>query len=398
MVWIGYNYFFKLPQNFPPGPRFALPILGVSVWFLPNIKLGISNNYDVFYVLFHAKAYLGLKRMRDVYGDIYGFAGAKSPTVILNSFELIQDVLARPEVSGRPQYPALHYVRGGGLSLNESFPGVLASHGQTWREQRRFTLTCLKDFGLGRNRMVEIIKDEVSELLKDIEAEDSSQPRSVRYMFNLSSLNCLWRILTGERLARSDPKLLALVKTMDKALKEFTNPLAVAALHSIPLTQAMEWLGFSFAQNQRAMLAFSEASLEDHKQSRQGEDRYICEDFIDAYLEKMKSTTDINSSFYGLNGDLNLKALLLDLFMAGLETVSTTMNWAIFFMAKYQAIQQQVQKELDQVTNGCRPVEWSDQQNTPYTEAVLHEIQRRGDLVSFSLVRVVSQDISVGGY
>ena len=43
-------------------------------------------------------------------------------------------------------------------------PGVLASGGQYWREQRRFMLRNLKDFGFGKASMENLIQDEVLRL------------------------------------------------------------------------------------------------------------------------------------------------------------------------------------------------------------------------------------------
>jgi cytochrome P450 len=66
-------------------------------------------------------------------------------------------------------------------------------------------------------------------------------------------------------------------------------------------------------------------------------------DFIDKYLIEMRATTDPNSSFWGARGRLNLVATLLDLFLAGSETTSTTLTWAMLYMAREPAVQERVQ-------------------------------------------------------
>uniref|UniRef100_A0A8C0BQS1 Cytochrome P450 2W1 n=1 Tax=Buteo japonicus TaxID=224669 RepID=A0A8C0BQS1_9AVES len=73
----------------------------------------------------------------------------------------------------------------------------------------------------------------------------------------------------------------------------------------------------------------------------------------------MKATKD--SLFH----DDNLIASILDLVMAGTETIATTLQWAILLMMKYP----EIQSELLLPT----PSLWK---NMPFTNAVLHEVQR----------------------
>ena len=43
-------------------------------------------------------------------------------------------------------------------------PGLVFSRGQTWAEQRRFTLRVLRDFGFGKSSMEDTLLDEVDKL------------------------------------------------------------------------------------------------------------------------------------------------------------------------------------------------------------------------------------------
>ena len=66
-------------------------------------------------------------------------------------------------------------------------------------------------------------------------------------------------------------------------------------------------------------------------------------DFIDKALVEIGATTDPASSFYGALGQQNLVATLMDLFAAGSETTSTTLTWALLYMAREPVIQRRVQ-------------------------------------------------------
>lgn len=49
------------------------------------------------------------------------------------------------------------------------FAGLVISNGDRWRQLKRFTLTTLRDFGMGRKRMEQWIQEESRHLLKSFE-------------------------------------------------------------------------------------------------------------------------------------------------------------------------------------------------------------------------------------
>jgi len=114
-------------------------------------------------------------------------------------------------------------------------------------------------------------------------------------------------------------------------------------------------------------------------------------DFIEAYLARMRAETDTGSSFYGKVGELNLISDVVDLFFAGAETTTSTLNWTLYFMVKYPDVQKRVQEELDSVIGRNRSPTLSDRDMTPYTEAVLLEVQRRGNVLPLAVPHASSQ-------
>ncbi len=75
-------------------------------------------------------------------------------------------------------------------------------------------------------------------------------------------------------------------------------------------------------------------------------------DFIDRYLHEM--TSNPSSSFLGVDGDLNLMNVVIDLFIAGSDTTSNTLNWGVLFMLNNPEVQERVREELDSVTGRSR--------------------------------------------
>ncbi|KAM8887756.1 LOW QUALITY PROTEIN: cytochrome P450 2K1-like [Synchiropus picturatus] len=59
---------------------------------------------------------------------------------------------------------------------------------------------------------------------------------------------------------------------------------------------------------------------------------------------------------------------------------------------------EKVQAEIDQVIGQNRLPAMSDRTNMPYTDAVIHEIQRFGNIVPLNILRSARRDTMVGGY
>ncbi|KAM9755937.1 cytochrome P450 2B4-like [Dama dama] len=118
-------------------------------------------------------------------------------------------------------------------------------------------------------------------------------------------------------------------------------------------------------------------------------------DFIDCYLLRMeKDKSDPQSQFdHG-----NLIMSVLSLFFAGTETTSTTLRYGFLLMLKYPHVAEKIHKEIDQVIGSHRPPALDDRAQMPYTDAVIHEIQRFSDLIPMGVPHMVTKDTHFRGY
>ncbi|MEE6502690.1 hypothetical protein FKM82_004604 [Ascaphus truei] len=107
-----------------------------------------------------------------------------------------------------------------------------------------------------------------------------------------------------------------------------------------------------------------------------------------------KVKEDKDSSF----NKKNLLNTPVDLFIAGTETSTTTLRWALLFMLLYPDVQSKVQEEIDRVIGRDRKPTMGDKLKMPYTNAVIHETQRYGDIVPLSVPHMTYRDTEIQGY
>lgn len=79
--------------------------------------------------------------------------------------------------------------------------------------------------------------------------------------------------------------------------------------------------------------------------------------------------------------DRQIQQVLGDLFSAGMETIKTTIQWAVVFMLHHPEVAKAVQNELDEVVGRNRMPKLEDLAFLPYTECVLLEVLRRSSIV-----------------
>ena len=249
---------------------------------------------------------------------------------------------------------------------------------------------------MGKLALEDMINEEVENLTSHMEEFHLNKPVEVRKMFNISSLSSLWKIISGESLKIGDAKLDYLIEKVQTLIREVSKPLTQAAFNLKPLFYFLNWSGFSTVwANQLELNEFCQSTIEEHKSKNI--DGNCPLSFTEAMLSKLNdsSTTVLQNPELG---ELNLMNVLVDFFMAGSDTTSNTLNWAMLYMAQNPEILKKVQLELDTIasTTGTQVRQMNDRRNTPYTEAVLHEIQRKGNILPAAVLHYTNSHVDCG--
>jgi cytochrome P450 len=293
-----------------------------------------------------------------------GFYIGNEPQVAIADFDLMKDVMKREETASRPKSAPFQDLRPGGTiqgildkENSGNVPGIIFSSGKAWADQRRFTLRVLRDFGFGKSSMEDTLLDEVDKLCERIKKVAGSAVNPGLKM-NISILNALWAMLTGEKLPLSDPKLRNIVEKFNAFFTESSNPSSAMA-SMFPHPQMIRWRIFKPIRNALGLYLdslhtsiFEVAKLceEQIKRHEANLDEDNINDFIDAYLVEMKKNqNNSQSSFYKDRGHYNLVNSLIDLFFAGMETTSSALTWTFLLLLHHPDIKRKLQKEIDTV-------------------------------------------------
>ncbi|GAV09190.1 hypothetical protein RvY_18769-2 [Ramazzottius varieornatus] len=85
-------------------------------------------------------------------------------------------------------------------------------------------------------------------------------------------------------------------------------------------------------------------------------------------------------------------------FVAGFETTTTFLRWALVYMILKPQVQEKLQREIVSVIGPSRPPVVADLSNMPYTEAVMTEVFRITSFLPFGAPQCATEDVQFDGY
>nr|XP_010305735.1 PREDICTED: cytochrome P450 2C8-like isoform X3 [Balearica regulorum gibbericeps] len=291
----------------PPGPA-PLPILGNLLQVKPK---NLSKT---------------LKKLSEEYGPVFTVHLGSDPVVVLHGHDVVKEAL----VDRADEFAARGHMAIGDRANNGL--GIVFSNNEEWLQVRRFALSTLRNFGMGKRSIEERIQDETEHLLEEIN-KTKRTPFDPTFMLSCAVSNVICCIVFGKRYDYKDKKFLSLMNNMNNIFEMMNS----------------HW-----------------GQEKEHP----------------------------NSSFHMKN----LITSTFDLFIAGTETTSTTIRYGLLLLLKYPKIQEKVQEEIDRVVGRSRRPCVADRTQMPYTDAVVHEIQRFISLVPLALPHTVTKHTRFRGY
>ncbi|XP_029650979.1 cytochrome P450 2J5-like [Octopus sinensis] len=354
-------------EGLPPGPP-RIPIVGSTVLF---------SSSDLAEVL---------AQLRKRYGDIFSLHVGNKMLIFLNGYNNFKEAfITNPDLFTNKASTFITEKLGQGK-------GIVCTNGLTWREQRKLTLRVLKDLGLGQHSMEDRMHEEVTAFVKALDSNVNT-PFDAHDLVQTAVANVICSLMFGRRFDYDNPQFKKYVHGIDE---NFKNIGLSAIVNFFPMLEHLPGDPFKFKKifkNIENMEEFLSTAVTDHM--REYEETNI-KDFIDAYIKEMKQRekTDPDTS---LNEE-QLCKVIGDLLIAGTETTTSTILWALVYMLHYPDVQKRIQAEIDENVEHDRLPSLNDRSRLPYLDASVMEIQRRGNVVQLLLGRQTPKDITFGGY
>ncbi|XP_033744217.1 cytochrome P450 2H1-like [Pecten maximus] len=323
------------------------------------------------------------RKLRKTYGDIFSIRVGTQLLVVLNGYDVIKDALVKraDEFSDRP---ILFIDR----ILTKS-RGLLASSGENWKQTRTFCLTALREFGFGKKSLEAKVKEEVDVFLDDI-GQHNGEPFDINEIAQSSVSNVISSIVFGRRFDHNDEEFKSLLSKIDPGP---AGPTSI--VNTFPVLRFLPGDPFgikTFLKKLSQLRGYFRTSVEKHIKMF---DPNSPQDLIDAFIKENPNTmrtilfSDVND---------NLDFVILHLFVAGAETTTTIIHWAIVYLLRNPDVQVRMFQEIECVVGLSRLPTVADRPNLNYCDAFITEILRRCNIVPLSIPHGALKDIHFRGY
>lgn len=356
--------------HYPPGPV-PLPWLG-----------------NLLQVDFENMPY-SLYKLRSRYGDVFSLQIAWKPVVVINGLKAVRELLVTygEDTADRPLLPIYNHLGCG----HKSKGVVFAPYGPEWKEQRRFSVSTLRDFGVGKKSLEQWVTEEAGHLC-DTFTKEAEHPFNPSTLLDKAVSNVIASLVYAHRFEYEDPFFNRMLKTLKESFGEDTTFMA-ELLNAIPVLLHIPGMTSKVLPKLNSFITLMDKMLIEHKKS--WDPAQPPRDMTDAFLAEMqKAKGNPESSF----NDENLRMVVINLFMAGIVTTSSTLSWALLLMILHPDVQRRVHQEIDEVIGQVRRPEMADQARMPFTNAVIHEVQRFADIIPTNIPHMTSRDIKFQGF
>uniref|UniRef100_A0A8D0H4X8 unspecific monooxygenase n=1 Tax=Sphenodon punctatus TaxID=8508 RepID=A0A8D0H4X8_SPHPU len=330
----------------PPGPV-PLPLIGNA------LQLNTKNLPQ------------SIEKLSAKFGPVFTIYLGTKPAVVLYGYEAVKEALIDQgdAFSGRGPIPILdQVVEGKGEWLIVSVNRTDALTGK-YRTGRR--------------------KGEMARILFPVIKTEKGAFDPTSFLIHAVS-NVICSVVFGDRFDYHDKKFLKLIDLLEQNSKlqlSFTMYLLFPTL--------MDYFPGPHKKILKNFRAFASFVSERTKINRESLDLSCPRDFIDAFLIKIEEEKQNDQSEFN---NANMVKTTLDLFIAGTGTTSITLKYGLLLLLRHPEIEAKVHEEIDRVIGRNRRPCMADRSQMPYTDAVVHEIQRFVSLVPLNVPRTVIRD------
>ncbi|XP_062080282.1 3,9-dihydroxypterocarpan 6A-monooxygenase-like [Humulus lupulus] len=350
----------------PPTP-FALPIIG-------HLHLLSPLPHQAF------------QKLSNRHGPLIHLTLGSAPCIVVSSPEVAKQFFKSHEASfsKRPQSVVVDHL---------SYPSAdftLAPYGPYFQFMKRLCMSRLLG-GQTLSQLLPVRSDEIKRLLKlMVKKAESKEPVDVGRELTKLTSNVISRMVMSKRCAENDDEVDEVMKVVNESA-EVVGTFNLSDFIWFCKNFDLQGIKIKGKKVHEKFDHMMEKIIKEHQEQRK-EDGNGVKDLLDILLD----ISEDDSSENRLTME-HIKAFILDIFVAGTDTSSITIQWALAELINHPKIMKRSREEIDSVVGKTRLVEESDIANLPYLQAIVKETLRlhpAGPII----VREASEDFTVNGY
>ncbi|KAF8356049.1 hypothetical protein PRIPAC_97672 [Pristionchus pacificus] len=251
----------------------------------------------------------------------------------------------------------------------------------------------LIDFGMGKNLMEEQVLSSVREYLDALDKIENKEKVDLCWYIQLMVGNIINETLFGYRYKYDDcAQLINYVEDFQKWIGDLAKSPEFVVGFVAPVLLKIPFIGYhclyKHRDNMRKICQYIVDNVQRCMDGYKSDDEPTC--FVHAYKQRMP-----NNSFLD---DDNLVSTCNDFFLAGHETTTTTLRWAVLHLAMNQETQENLRREVHAVVGRDRLPRMADKSKMIYTQATVLEVQRMANILGLNLAHRTTRDTVVKGH
>ncbi|KAL9403959.1 hypothetical protein Peur_000931 [Populus x canadensis] len=348
--------------NLPPGPR-KLPVIG--------------NLHQLFCSLPHHR----LRDLAEKHGPIMHLQLGQVQTIVISSPETAEQVMKVHDIN----FAHRPHLLVGQIIFYNCTDIATAAYGDYWRQLRKISILEL----LSPKRVQSfrsIREEEVSSLIGSISSSAGSIINLSRMLFSVA-YNITTRAAFG-KLRKEEEIFVPLVQGIIQVGAGFNLSDLFPSIKLLPWISGMRSRMKRLHQEADRIL---ESIINDHR-ARKAEGNSSNESKADNLVDVLLDLQEHGNLDFSLTTD-NVKAVILDIFIAGTETSSTILEWAMSELLKHPEVMEKAQTEVREAFGKDGSVG-----ELNYLKMVIRETMRLHPPLPLLIPRECREECGINGY
>ncbi|XP_061896539.1 cytochrome P450 1B1-like [Entelurus aequoreus] len=354
-----------------PGP-FAWPVVGNAMQLGPMPHITFA-------------------KLAKKYGNVYQIRLGCSDIVVLNGNRVIRQALIQhsKEFAGRPDFVSFQCVSGG-KSM------TFTNYSKEWKMHRKVAQSTIRAFSSANSQTKKAFEQQIVAEAKELveiffKLGSHAQYFNPTHELTVAAANVICALCFGKRYGHDDAEFRALLQRVHK----FGETVGAGSLVDV-----MPWLQSfpnpvrsvfkNFKNINKEFFGFVQNKVEEHRNTFDPE---VTRDMSDAIISVIDKTESENGLTKGYT-----EGTVSDLIGAGLDTVSTALEWILLLLVKHPKIQTELHQLIDTVVGPNRLPSVDDRGPLAYLDAFIYETMRFTSFVPLTIPHSTTSDVTIEGH